>query len=40
MVKNFPKGTLKKIEKTLLYSNKAVYFNNANTDRRNRNECY
>ena len=38
MVKHFPKDTLKKIERTLLYSNKAVYLNNANTDRRNHND--
>ena len=34
MLKHLPKDTLKKIEKTMLYSEQAVYFNKTTIDRR------
>ena len=34
MLKHLPKNALKKIEKTMLYSNQAVYFNKTTIDRR------
>ena len=37
MLKHLPEDSLKTIEKTLLYSKKAVYYNDVNIDRRNPN---
>ena len=37
MLKNLPKNSLKKIEKTMLYSKKPIYFNRTTLERRTRN---
>ena len=37
MLKHLPKNSLKKIEKTMLYSKQAVYYNKTTIDRRTHN---
>ena len=37
MLKHLPKDSLKKLEKTMLYSKKAVYYNKTKIDRRTHN---
>ena len=38
MLKHLPADSLKKLEKTLLYSKKPVYYNSTSTDRRIHND--